>query len=249
MERILIVEDETGIRETLEEIFELAGYEVSSAKDGKEGYQSIIDDTPDIVVCDVNMPEMNGFELLGAINERMKDEIIPPFLFLTAKVEPGDIRKGMGLGADDYILKPFDHNELLNAVRMRLEKRRKILGNSSDSGEPINASIHLDKLAIPSESGLEMIPFSDLIYCEAERAYCRFHLASKKNILVSKSMKEFEDILVRNNFLKVHKSNIVNIQHIEKYLRGTGGQLLMTDGSIVPVSIRKKEQLMKILKQ
>jgi two-component system LytT family response regulator len=94
-----------------------------------------------------------------------------------------------------------------------------------------------------------MIPYSELIYCEAERAYCRFHLASKKNILVSKSMKEFEDILIRNNFLKVHKSNIVNIQHIEKYLRGSGGQLLMTDGSIVPVSIRKKEQLMRILKQ
>lgn len=248
MEKILIVEDETSIRETLEEIFDLAGYDVASAKDGKEGYQKIIDDTPDIVVCDVSMPEMNGFELLGAINERMKDEIIPPFLFLTAKVEPRDIRKGMGLGADDYILKPFDHNELLNAVRMRLEKRKKIRGNTSDD-EPMNSSGQLDKLAIPSESGLQMIPFSELIYCEAERAYCRFHLASKKNILVSKSMKEFEDILIRNNFLKVHKSNIVNIQHIEKYLRGTGGQLLMTDGSLVPVSIRKKEQLIKILKQ
>jgi two-component system LytT family response regulator len=248
MEKILIVEDETSIRETLEEIFDLAGYDVASAKDGKEGYQNIIDYTPDVVVCDVSMPEMNGFELLGAINERMRDEIIPPFLFLTAKVEPGDIRKGMGLGADDYILKPFDHNELLNAVRIRLEKRKKILENTSND-EPMKTSVHLEKLAIPSESGLQMIPFSELIYCEAERAYCRFHLASKKNILVSKSMKEFEEILIRNNFLKVHKSNIINIQHIEKYLRGTGGQLLMTDGSIVPVSIRKKEELMKILKQ
>lgn len=247
MEKILIVEDEAGVRETLEEIFDLAGYEVSSAKDGKEGYQNIVDDLPDIVVCDVSMPEMNGFELLGAINERMKDEIVPPFLFLTAKVEPKDIRTGMSLGADDYILKPFDHNELLTAVRMRLEKRKKILGNGSE--EYLNSTVNLDKLAVPSESGLEMIPYSELIYCEAERAYCRFHLASKKNILVSKSMKEFEDILIRNNFLKVHKSNIVNIQHIEKYLRGSGGQLLMTDGSIVPVSIRKKEQLMRILKQ
>lgn len=247
MEKILIVEDEAGVRETLEEIFDLAGYEVSSAKDGKEGYQNIVDDLPDIVVCDVSMPEMNGFELLGAINERMKDEIVPPFLFLTAKVEPKDIRTGMSLGADDYILKPFDHNELLTAVRMRLEKRKKILGNGSE--EYLNSTVNFDKLAVPSESGLEMIPYSELIYCEAERAYCRFHLASKKNILVSKSMKEFEDILIRNNFLKVHKSNIVNIQHIEKYLRGSGGQLLMTDGSIVPVSIRKKEQLMRILKQ
>ncbi len=248
MEKILIVEDEIGIRETLEEIFDLAGYEVASAKDGKEGYQIIIEDTPDIVICDVSMPEMNGFELLGAINERMKDEIVPPFLFLTAKVEPKDIRTGMSLGADDYILKPFDHNELLTAVRMRLEKRKKILGNAADS-DNAGTGLHMDKLAVPSESGLQMIPYSELIYCEAERAYCRFHLASKKNILVSKSMKEFEDILTKHNFLKVHKSNIVNIQHIEKYLRGSGGQLLMTDGSLVPVSIRKKEQLMKVLKQ
>ncbi|XOV69312.1 MAG: response regulator transcription factor [Fluviicola sp.] len=129
MEKILIVEDETSIRETLEEIFELSGYAVSSAKDGKEGFEKIINDTPDIVVCDVNMPEMNGFELLGAINERMKDDIVPPFLFLTAKVEPNDIRRGLGLGADDYILKPFDNNDLLSAVRLRLEKRKKILGN------------------------------------------------------------------------------------------------------------------------
>ncbi|MCR9173849.1 MAG: response regulator [bacterium] len=248
MEKILIVEDEIGIRETLEEIFELAGYDVSSAKDGKEGYQHIIDDTPDIVVCDVSMPEMNGFELLGAINERLKDSLIPPFLFLTAKVEPKDIRTGMSLGADDYILKPFDHNELLNAVRLRLEKRKKLLGNSKTEA-PVNPSASLGKLAIPSDSGLQMVSFSELIYCEAERAYCRFHLASKKTILVSKSMKEFEDILTRNNFLKVHKSNIVNIQHIDKYLRGSGGQVLMTDGSIVPVSIRKKEQLLKVLKQ
>ncbi|PWL33072.1 MAG: hypothetical protein DCO96_01600 [Fluviicola sp. XM-24bin1] len=168
MEKILIVEDEAGVRETLEEIFDLAGYEVSSAKDGKEGYQNIVDDLPDIVVCDVSMPEMNGFELLGAINERMKDEIVPPFLFLTAKVEPKDIRTGMSLGADDYILKPFDHNELLTAVRMRLEKRKKILGNGSE--EYLNSTVNFDKLAVPSESGLEMIPYSELIYCEAERA-------------------------------------------------------------------------------
>lgn len=248
MEKVLIVEDETSIRETLEEIFDLAGYEVESAKDGKEGYQNILEDAPDIVVCDVSMPEMNGFELLGAINQRMKDEIIPPFLFLTAKVEPKDIRQGLGLGADDYILKPFDHNELLTTVRMRLDKRQKIMGTGGEDVQT-NGAFQFSKLAIPSESGLEMIPFSELIYCEAERAYCRFHLASKKNILVSKSMKEFEEILIRNNFLKVHKSNIVNVQHIDKYLRGSGGQLLMTDGSIVPVSIRKKEQLMKVLKQ
>lgn len=250
MEKILIVEDDINIRESLEEIFELAGYTVSSAKDGREGYDAIIDEQPDFVVCDVSMPELDGFELLGAINQRMKDEVIPPFLFLTAKVEPHDIRQGMSLGADDYMLKPFDHNELLQAVRMRLDKRKKLLEMQSATGETfISKQVnYFNKLALPNEEGLTLVPFDDIIYCEADRAYCKFHLRSGKSILISKSMKEFESTLLAHNFLKVHKSAIVNMNCAEKYLRGKGGQLLMTDGSIVPVSVRKKEELMKAIR-
>ena len=87
MEKILIVEDEQGIRDTLKEILEFAGYEVLIAANGKIGFDLIIEDHPDLVLCDVNMPEMGGFELLEAVNQRFKDQIIPPFLFLTAKVE------------------------------------------------------------------------------------------------------------------------------------------------------------------
>lgn len=249
-EKILVVEDEKDIRESLVEIFNLAGYEVDSAKDGKEGYNAILEKTPDIVVCDVSMPELDGFELLGAINQRMNNEIIPPFLFLTAKVELKDIRHGMSLGADDYILKPFDHTQLLNIVRMRLDKRKKLLESQTESIESlINNSINtFNKLALPNEEGLTLVPFDEIIKCEADRAYCNFYLKSGKSILVSKSMKEFEETLLAHNFLKVHKSVIVNINFAEKYLRGKGGQLLMIDGSLVPVSIRKKEDLMRILK-
>lgn len=250
MEKILIVEDDLNIRETLVEIFELAGYTVDDAKDGKEGYQKIIEDTPDLVICDVSMPELDGFELLGAINQRMRDQVIPPFLFLTAKVEPQDIRQGMSLGADDYILKPFDHNHLLETVRMRLDKRKKLLESQADaSGAVIEQMLPgFNKIALPNEEGLTLVPFDDIVRCQADRAYCKFHLANGKSILVSKSMKEFEDVLLSRQFLKVHKSTIVNINFAEKYLRGKGGQLLMTDGSLIPVSIRKKEDLMRVLK-
>ena len=86
MEQLLIVEDDKNIRDTLKDILELSGYQVATANNGKEGYHAIIENRPDLVLCDVNMPELDGFELLGAINQRLKDEIIPPFLFLTAKV-------------------------------------------------------------------------------------------------------------------------------------------------------------------
>ncbi|MEJ6600867.1 MAG: response regulator, partial [Crocinitomicaceae bacterium] len=92
MEYILIVEDDTNIRESLQEIFELSGYKVSTAANGRIGYDSIMENCPDLVICDVDMPELDGFELLQAINQRLKDAVIPPFLFLTAKVEPNDLR-------------------------------------------------------------------------------------------------------------------------------------------------------------
>lgn len=250
MEKVLIIEDDPNIRESLMEIFELAGYEIASAKDGREGFDAILEQKPNIVICDVNMPELDGFELLGAINQRMKDQVIPPFLFLTAKVELNDIRNGMRLGADDYILKPFDHNHLLDMVRMRLDRRKLLLANKTavTVSSPAQNSNGFNKLALPNEEGLMLVAFDEIIKCVADRAYCLFHLKSGKSILVSKAMKEFETILMEHGFFKVHKSSIVNINFAEKYLRGKGGQLLMSDGSIVPVSVRKKEELMRVLK-
>lgn len=248
MEYLLIIEDDVNIRESLEEIFELAGYTVASAKNGKEGYDMILEETPDLVICDVSMPELNGFELLAAINQRMKDDVIPPFLFLTAKVEPQDVRHGMNLGADDYILKPFDHTELLSNIRLRLDKRKKLV-ESGDKVLPKIDKFKFDKLAIPNEEGLVLVSYDQIVRCQADRAYCTFHLANGKSILVSKSMKEFEDLLLAQNFMKVHKSTIVNISYAEKYIRGKGGQLLMSDGAMVQVSIRKKDELMQLLRQ
>ena len=247
MEKILIVEDDSDIRESLQVILELSGYHITTANNGKEGYAAIMEDCPDMVICDVNMPELDGFELLGAINQRLKDEIIPPFLFLTAKVEPQDIRQGMSLGADDYILKPFDHTLILEIVRMRLDKRKKLIQSGGGDIQP-QVNLSFSKLALPSEEGLTLVPFNEIIRCEADRAYCTFFLSNGQKILVSKAMKEFEQILIAQQFVKVHKSTIVNINYAQKYLRGKGGQLLMSDGSIVYVSSRKKDELMKILR-
>jgi len=122
MEKLLIVEDEKAIREILQELLEFSNYEVRTAKDGKDGYDQIIEYRPDLVLCDVNMPELDGFELLSSVNQRLADDSIPPFVFLTAKVEFQDVRRGMALGADDYILKPFDHMHILDIIRLRLDK-------------------------------------------------------------------------------------------------------------------------------
>ncbi len=124
--KILVIEDETNLRNTLVDLLEINDYEVIIAKDGEEGVKKVIQANPDIVLCDVNMPKMNGFEVLNMLHNALNELQIPPFIFLTAKTDRESTRYGMSLGAEDYITKPFNSQEVLNAINIRLEKRSKI---------------------------------------------------------------------------------------------------------------------------
>ncbi len=121
MKTILLIEDNADIRENTAEILELSNYKVIVAENGKAGVEKALEHTPDLIICDIMMPVLDGYGVLHAVhkNERIKNT---PFIFLTAKSERNDFRKGMELGADDYISKPFDGTELLNAVDSRLKK-------------------------------------------------------------------------------------------------------------------------------
>jgi len=120
--KVLIIEDNDDIRENVIEILELAGYNVASASNGKVGVELAFQDTPDIILCDIMMPEMDGYGVLYMLSKR-PETIAIPFIFLTAKAEHFDRRKGMEMGADDYLTKPFDDMELLNAIESRLKKK------------------------------------------------------------------------------------------------------------------------------
>jgi CheY-like chemotaxis protein len=119
--RILVIEDNEDVRENIVEILELDGYDVLNAPHGKAGVEMALEHLPDIILCDIMMPELDGFGVLKILNRNAKTHHIP-FIFLTAKAEKADFRKGMGLGADDYITKPFNDTDLLEAVEMRLKK-------------------------------------------------------------------------------------------------------------------------------
>ncbi len=121
MKKILLIEDHPEMRENTAEILSLAGYDVSTAEHGKEGVSMVHKNKPDLIVCDVMMPELDGFGVLRMLNHNPETSHIP-FIFLTAKAEMSDLRKGMNLGADDYLTKPFDDIELLDAIEMRLKK-------------------------------------------------------------------------------------------------------------------------------
>jgi len=121
MRRLLVIDDHDEIRENIAEILTLAGYEVFTAPNGKRGVETALKENPELVICDIMMPELDGYGVLHLLrkNEATLDT---PFIFLTAKTERTDFRKGMEMGADDYITKPFEDIELLNAIEIRLKK-------------------------------------------------------------------------------------------------------------------------------
>ena len=126
MSKILIIEDEKILRETLSEILEISGYDVVQAKDGEEGVEVFARTAPDLIICDIHMPKKDGFAVLKMIGTLTPASKFPPFIFISAKVEPENIRKGMDLGATDFITKPYSTPELLKIIKLRLEKRKEL---------------------------------------------------------------------------------------------------------------------------
>ncbi|MFP5041495.1 response regulator [Parasediminibacterium sp. JCM 36343] len=121
MKKILLIEDNTEMRENIQEILTLAGYAVTAASNGKEGVAFAQSEKPDLIVCDIMMPLLDGYGVLHMLSRQEKTASVP-FIFLTAKAEKSDFRKGMEMGADDYVTKPFEDVELLNAIESRLRK-------------------------------------------------------------------------------------------------------------------------------
>jgi DNA-binding response OmpR family regulator len=170
--RILIIEDNNDIRESTAEILELADFEVFQAKNGKIGMDLATRNLPDLILCDIMMPELDGYGVLFLLNKNPQTSTIP-FIFLTAKAERIDMRKGMEMGADDYLTKPFDDVELLNAIESRLKKKDKQQVFYSKTLDQISGLIshtsglkELQKLV--SERKLRHIKKKQVVYYEGD---------------------------------------------------------------------------------
>lgn len=134
MKKALIIEDNDDIREGIAEMLDVAGYETFMAKNGKIGVDIALKNLPDIILCDIMMPELDGYGVLYLLQKNPQTAHIP-FIFMTAKAERADVRKGMDMGADDYLTKPFDDVELFNAIESRLRKKNKPTGFMSVGGD------------------------------------------------------------------------------------------------------------------
>jgi len=184
MTRILLIEDNDDIRENVVEILELSGFEVYAANNGRQGVELALKHKPDIILCDIMMPEMDGYGVLEALNTH-PDSKATPFIFLTAKAERLDIRKGMELGADDYLTKPFDDVELLRAIESRLKKKEVHQLFYGQSPERLNEVIsRKDGLAelrsIMQERSSRLFKKNQVIHYEGDRVTGIYFILSGK---------------------------------------------------------------------
>ena len=175
--KVLIIEDNHDVRENLSELLTLSGYETRTASNGKLGVEAALEQTPDLILCDIMMPEMDGYAVLRILSKNENTASVP-FIFLTAKTELTDVRRGMTLGADDYITKPFDDVELLDIIEIRLKKHHQQgtgthAGSSATiinlpSGETVMRAIpeHL------KEGEARLIRKKDLLFAEGQP--CRY---------------------------------------------------------------------------
>jgi CheY-like chemotaxis protein/CRP-like cAMP-binding protein len=172
MKKILVIEDNQEVRENLQEILELSGYNVIIADDGKEGVVKAVAEKPQLILCDVMMPKLDGFGVLNILSKKSETSSIP-FIFLTAKAEKTDFRRGMNLGADDYITKPFFKDELLEVLETRLAKTERLQHQFDKTESGLKAFIDeakgletLKNLTI--EKKLKLLKKRDLLFEEGE---------------------------------------------------------------------------------
>lgn len=181
MKKILIIEDNREVRENLAEILELDGYKTLEAENGKSGVNMALEHMPDLILCDVMMPEFDGYGVLKILNRNQSLQHIP-FMFLTAKSEKQDFRKGMGLGADDYITKPFDDVELLQSIEMRLKKSEEMRNLVRDTrGRKFfvdSDSAIAELLSIAEDHGERKYRAKDKIYEVGQYPQWLFYLVS-----------------------------------------------------------------------
>ena len=247
MKAILVDDEPDGIR-TLKKMLETycPGVEVAATcSNAITAKQELANIRPDVVFLDIQMPGKSGLDLLTEIPEK-EFEVI----FVTAHNEY--MLQALQYSAADYLLKPVDEDRLIEAVQ-RVEKKMQVerkewtetlMHNLSKTGSPNEM-----RLCLPTLKGFIVVKLDDIIYCEAERSYTIFHLDGKRTVTVSKSLIEYDNLLQGTQFIRIHKSFLINLHHVKEYQRGEGGMVIMTDNAEIEVSRRKKEFFMNRMKE
>ncbi|MDX1406572.1 MAG: LytTR family DNA-binding domain-containing protein [Saprospiraceae bacterium] len=243
MIRTILIDDERNSLETLRMELELncPDVEVIETCLGPEaGRKAIARHKPDLVFLDIQMPAMNGFELLKSL-----DDVSFDVIFVTAFDTYS--MQAIKVSAMDYLLKPVDGEELKKAVEK--VKTSHALRQSKEQVDFLLTNLQagntgFSKIALPTLKGLDFVSVADILYCEADGNYTTIHTDQGETYVISRTLSEFEEMLSNSMFFRTHKSYLINLNHIKQYIKGSGGQIIMKDGTSIQVARARKELLM-----
>ena len=244
--KVIIIDDEARSRKSIANLLKLSPVEielVAEAEDVQTGFEAIQKHKPELVLLDINMPDGSGFDLLKKF-----DQINFKIIFITAYDEFAV--RAFDFSAIDYILKPVDPAKLMEALskvhhvveQENISLRLNALYANLENNSPENK-----KLILKTAENIYLVNTSDIIRCESDGGYTRFYLIDGKEIMVSKNMKDFDEMLNGFGFYRIHQSHLVNIKYIDHYSKAEGGAVVMKDNSTLPVARRKKDSFLKLL--
>lgn len=242
----IIIDDESSSRNALKQKLNNHCKDiliVAECENGEEGISAIEEQQPDIIFLDVEMPRMNGFTMLQQLQYRNFE-----LIFITAYDHYAI--KAIKFSALDYLVKPVEVEDLKAAVEKAAQKKNRLPGNERLElllQNFMNEKKEQLRIAIPSMDGLQFVNITDIIYLEAQSNYTIIYLKNNAKLTVSKTLKDFEELLSPAVFIRIHHSHIINSQAVERYIKGEGGQVVMKNGITLDVARRKKEEFMKAI--
>jgi two-component system LytT family response regulator len=246
MIKAIIIDDIEQARITLKKDLQVytPDIEVIGEADGVvEGAKLLKSIKPDILFLDIQMQDGSGFDLLDILKDI-------PFKIIFITASDAHAIKAFRYAAIDYLLKPVDPDELIAAVN----KFRNQKLNENEKYKLLNESLKNtrkphDRLALHTQDKIHIVDINEIIRCESNVNYTEFFFQNGKKLLVTKTLKEFEDLLGDQGFFRVHQSHLINTKYIKEFVKTEGGYLLMNDGSNVPVSTRKRAEVIRMLEE
>jgi two-component system LytT family response regulator len=251
MTTAILIDDDANLRAGMRQLLSIYAPEINvlgEAESVQSGVEAINLLQPQVIFLDIQLSDGTGFDLLEKLAE-MNGKISSQVVFITAHEQYAI--KAFRFSALDFLLKPVDPEELQKVIY----KIKNVLAKSDNYAhidlllENIRRKVdNFKRIALSTSDGIHLFEISDIIRCESEDNYTKFFIKNNKPILISKTLKEYEDLLTEHGFERIHQSHLINLVYLKSYIKRDGGYVVMADNSNLPISQRKKERLQELLK-
>lgn len=246
----ILIDDDNNLRAGMKTLLSLYAPEIQiigEADSVKAGTELLLKTDPQVVFLDIHLGDGSGFDLMEEVNKngRLNSQIV----FITAHEQYAI--KAFRFSALDFLLKPVDPDELKKVIH---KIKNVLVKNDSVAHidlllENIRKKVdNFKRIALSTSDGIHLFEISDIIRCESEDNYTKFYIKNNKPVLISKTLKEYEDLLTEHGFERIHQSHLINLAYLKSYIKKDGGYVVMADNSNLPISQRKKDRLQELIK-